>query len=544
MDIDARLTHERVRFDQSTDTHLVVTLKAPALDGQVKRPRICVVPVIDVSGSMQENNKLDYAKKSVLKLIDHLKDDDYAGVVVFDECARVIGKPGKLTGDHRERLRKAVSELQVGGYTNFADGMLTALKLVNQMDLADGVVNRIIMFTDGQANRGPATSGPEIVKLLEANMGAATASAFGYGADASQDVLADFSRAGKGNYAFVKDPDAALTAFGKELGGLLSSYGTDIILEVEPQAGHKITSVVSDIEAEEDVVGHVTIRIPEILAEEQRHVVLAVKLAQQKTGGPRAVNAFTIRAHYDVIDRDHHKDRKNVEGKGKAQFVKEGEEQSEPNKELDAIVSLAQVVRAQIEAEDKAKSGKYVDAQHIMAAVAANAASRGHDHTSRLAMNVGDRLGGEAVYAASGGYLRGVSTGGTRGMGVSSYDPAAQVDLMAAGVSLCNSTQTSTSASFGGGQSVVDMTGAPVAGVVTGNAINLGHVNPAIAAWVNTNSSNILGPFSAMPGWSPSAPLLAAPPTSEHKVEKKGDEESRANAVHKAIKQKTKSKKW
>jgi len=42
------------------------------------------------------------------------------------------------------------------------------------------------------------------------------------------------------------------------------------------------------------------------------------------------------------------------------------------------------------------------------------------------------------VYAASAGYLRGVSTGGTRGMGVSSYDPSALADLQVAGVSVSN----------------------------------------------------------------------------------------------------------
>jgi len=465
MDVSARLTFDRVRFDEDTKAHLVLTLKAPAIDWQEKRARICVVPVIDVSGSMS-GQKLDYAKRSVLKLIDHLKDDDYAGVVVFDDQARVAGPPGLLTPERRNALRRAVTDLRVGGSTNFADGMLTALRIVNQMDLAESVVHRIIMFTDGQANRGPATRIEDMVKLLDANKGIVTASAFGYGADASQDFLADFSRHGKGNYAYVKDPDAALTAFGKELGALVSTYGTDLVIEVEPQAGNSIASVLSDVEAEEDAAGHYTIRFPEILAEEARHIVLDVKLAKQKSAGPRSVNGFNVRAHYDLIDKDHHKIRSTVEAKGKVQFVKDGEQQTAPDKELDAIVALCQVVRAQAEAEVNAKKGNYVEARNIMLAAAASTSMRGHAGSSQLASNISARVQNHASYSTSGGYLRGVSAGATRGYGVSSYDESALQDLQIANVVTSNSAQDSVSTSFSGGGAAVVMP--DLAGVVAG----------------------------------------------------------------------------
>jgi Ca-activated chloride channel family protein len=454
MNIAARLTFDRVRFDQDTRTHLVLTLKAPALDWQEKRPRICVVPVVDISGSMS-GDKLNYAKQSVLKLIDHLKDDDYAGIVAFGSYAKMIGTPGKLSGDKRASLKKAITTLGTEGSTNFVDGMLMALRAINEMDLPEDVVHRIIMFTDGQANCGPATRIEDVVKLLQANMGRVTASAFGYGLDASQDFLSEFSRTGKGNYAFVKDPDAALTAFGKELGSLISTYGTDLVIEVEPQAGNTIKSVVSDVKSEEDAVGHVTINLPEILAEEERHIVLDVGLSKQKNPGPRSVNAFGVRVHYNLIDKDHKRTRETLEVKGKVQFVKEGEEQKDPEKSLDAIVSVAQVVRAQIEAEAKAKSGDFQAAQDIMLAAVNSTAQRGHTGSSNLAANVSRRLTSQEVYAASEGYLRGVSSGGTRGLGVASYDASALEDLLGANVSVTNSVQTAMSTSFAQGSTAV-----------------------------------------------------------------------------------------
>ena len=68
MKTTARLTHDKVRFDEGKDLHLVLTLEAPRIDWQKRRPPVCIIPVIDVSGSMA-GDKLHFAKLSVMKLV-------------------------------------------------------------------------------------------------------------------------------------------------------------------------------------------------------------------------------------------------------------------------------------------------------------------------------------------------------------------------------------------------------------------------------------------------------------------------------------------
>ena len=70
MKIEAALTYDTIRHDQDKDAHLVITLEAPTKDGEEARAPICVVPVVDVSSSMV-GAKLDYAKRSAIKLIEH-----------------------------------------------------------------------------------------------------------------------------------------------------------------------------------------------------------------------------------------------------------------------------------------------------------------------------------------------------------------------------------------------------------------------------------------------------------------------------------------
>ncbi len=450
MKIEAALTYDKIRHDQDHDAHLVISLTAPAQEGEARAP-ICVVPVVDVSGSMR-GDKLEYAKRSAIKLIDHLRPGDYTGLIVFESSVHVIIPPQKITPEVKDKMKAEVAKLRVMGGTNFAGGMLKAIELVQALDLPDGVLHRVIMLTDGQANEGPAKLPRDIIKLFEANAGRVTASAFGFGNDVSQQFLGDFAREAKGNYAYIRDPDGALTAFGKELGGLISTYATDIVLELNALAGHEVTSVVSDVEAEEeDVGGEITIKIPEILAEERRDLVFAVKLKAQKQAFPRPLNVFDVAATFDTIAPDGKREKKTAEGKAKAQFVKPGEENAKPNEALDKIVALAEVVRAQIEAEEKVKAGDFATAAQVMQNAVGAMDARGYKHLAAVASKTAGSVSDAHSYNASAGFLRSFREGGTRGVGGAMYEASAASALADAGVMLCTSSQSTTSDSFASG---------------------------------------------------------------------------------------------
>jgi Ca-activated chloride channel family protein len=488
MKLEAALTHDKIRHDQDQKAHLVITLTAPPKAGEARAP-ICVVPVIDVSGSMA-GPKLEYAKRSAYKLIDHLTPDDYCGLIAFESRIHVIVTPQKITPEIKDKLKAEVGKLVTMGGTNFAGGMLKAIELVNGLDLPSGVLHRIIMLTDGAANEGPAQKPEDIIKLLTANAGRVTASAFGYGQDVSQDFLGNFAREGKGNYAYIRDPDSALTAFGKELGGLMATHATDLVLELNGLAGHEIDSVVSDVDAEEeDVGGEVTIKIPEILSEEVRHLVLAVKLKAQKHAYPRPVNAFDVQLAYSTLDSTGKTEKKTVEAKAKAHFVKPGEERPKPIESLDKIVVLAEVIRAQIEAEEKAKKGDYHGANAVMVAAAANAGAHGYQLLQQAATHTASSVSTATAYQTNQGYLQSFRNGGTRGVGVSEYDPTAHALLASLDVQLDTSLQTSTSASFADQSILVapDLTGG-IQQDLGASPFTLGQVSPAV--WVADQSAS------------------------------------------------------
>jgi len=456
MEIQARFTHDLVNFDQGTTTHLVVSIQAPALDWVEKRPRICVLPVIDLSGSMR-GDKLRYAKQSALRLVEHLQPGDVAGLATFDNHARMVVEPKEVTAQHKDAMRRAIEQLDIGGGTNFADGLVMAVKSIQMLDLAPSYLHRVIMFTDGQPTVGICDN-KAILRMLQDNRSRATVSAFGYGEvrggtwnGCDQEFLGEVARLGEGNYAYVRDPDNALAAFGKELGGLLSTYATGLHLEVEPTGGHQV-KVVTDVPYEEDVTGKVDISIPSILSEETRHFVFELKLSKQKNAFPRPTTVADVRLSHTLLTPEGPKAGERIEVKAKVRFVKLDEAQKDPHKEVDQVVALHQTIRAQLEAEKEAAKGNFQVAADHMRAVTHQVRQRGHNGVAEAANYMVQAMSSAHEYTNNAGYLRSFAMGGTRAYGVSHMDDQANQALTSCNVAFSNSAMDHMSQQFTSGQ--------------------------------------------------------------------------------------------
>lgn len=457
MEITARFDRSHLDHTQDNNPHLVVTLKAPTLDWMQKRPQLCVVPVIDLSGSMA-GSKLTYAKESLLKLVDQLQDGDIAGLVAFESHTHVLAKPQPVTGEFRDKLKGIIRGLHTMGGTNFAGGMTEAIKVVQQLDLPVKFLKRIIMFTDGQPTEG-VTSTKAILTMLEKARGGVTLSAFGYGDVAGgvwngcdQQFLTDFSNLGRGNYAYVQNPDDALAAFGKELGGLLSTYATDLRVVIEPEEGHHIKRVLTSVEHETDVVGVVSIPISDILSEETRHLVFETSIEKQNKAFPRDTTVFEVKLRYQTLTEDGKTETHTAETAARVRFVR-ANQVSEPDKAVEEIVNLHRVIRAQLDAEEKAKKGDFVAAQKMMQDIAQEVKTSGglaNENIAAAAQHAGLYLADAMSYNAGQGYLRSYANGGTRAYGTSALQADAAVFLASSNVQVSNNAMDHMVANFTG----------------------------------------------------------------------------------------------
>ncbi|MFV2072462.1 MAG: von Willebrand factor type A domain-containing protein [Thermoanaerobaculales bacterium] len=193
------------------------------------RPAALLVFVVDVSGSMDRENRLGLVKKSLYELLDNLRADDRVGLVVYGSRGEVVLEPST---DHQE-IRSAIDRLQAGGSTNAEEGLVLGYRLADRFR-DETSINRVILCSDGVANVG--RTGPEsILERIKvfADQGIEL-TAVGFGMGNYNDVLMErLADTGDGRYAYVDALPEARRIFVEELTGTLMTIGAEAKAQVE-----------------------------------------------------------------------------------------------------------------------------------------------------------------------------------------------------------------------------------------------------------------------------------------------------------------------
>jgi Ca-activated chloride channel homolog len=187
--------------------------------------------VIDVSGSMQQENRLGLLKKSLRHLVDRLRPTDRVALVVYGTSAHEILPHTPLA--EKETVQNAIDALRSEGSTNVEDGIRYAYRRA-ALGFDKSRTNRVILCSDGVANNG--VTDPDVL-LAEVKKHAGdgiylTTIGFGMGNfnDALMERLAD---GGNGNYAYVDDFAEAKKMFGAKLTSMMDVLAADAKIQVE-----------------------------------------------------------------------------------------------------------------------------------------------------------------------------------------------------------------------------------------------------------------------------------------------------------------------
>jgi Ca-activated chloride channel family protein len=196
-----------------------------------KRPDANLVMLIDVSGSMDEPDKLPLVKESMKLLLGSLKPTDTVGIVVYAGAAGMVLPPTEV-GD-REKITAALERLQAGGSTAGGQGIELAYQLAEKSFRKDAV-NRILLCTDGDFNVG--ISGTEELKgLVERKREKGIfLSVLGYGQGNYRDELAQaLAQNGNGVAAYIDTLNEARKVLVEQAGSSLFTIAKDVKFQVE-----------------------------------------------------------------------------------------------------------------------------------------------------------------------------------------------------------------------------------------------------------------------------------------------------------------------
>lgn len=201
-----------------------------------KLPKSNFVFLVDVSGSMNDVNKLPLLKSSIKVLLNELRPDDRVSIVYYANGAGVLLEPTKASD--KNKIIDAVDNMRAGGGTSGAAGLDLAYEMAAKHFIKDGN-NRIILATDGDFNIGKS-SDKEMQELIEEKRKSGvflTCLGFGMG-NYKDSKMITLSKKGNGNYAYIDNIQEANRFLGKEFKGSMYAIAKDVKIQIEFNPAH------------------------------------------------------------------------------------------------------------------------------------------------------------------------------------------------------------------------------------------------------------------------------------------------------------------
>lgn len=208
---------------------LSVGIKANELEND--RPGSNIVFLLDVSGSMYSSDKLPLVQQAFALLAEGLTENDRVSIVTYAGADEVVLEG--VSGNNTRQICEAIFDLEAGGATAGAAGIMTAYEIAEEYYI-DGGINRVILATDGDLNVG-LSSVDELTELIEKERDSGVfLSVLGFGTgnykDNRLEALADN---GNGSYSYIDSIDEAEKVLVEELNATLVTVAKDVKFQLE-----------------------------------------------------------------------------------------------------------------------------------------------------------------------------------------------------------------------------------------------------------------------------------------------------------------------
>ena len=209
--------------------YLQLTITTPMISTKHRRPMNLAV-VLDRSGSMGDEKKIDYAKKALNKLIDQLNSEDILSIVIYDDVIEVL-REARPVGHSKMELKRLVERVYPRGSTNLGGGMMEGFRQVDRY-LKKEYVNRVVLLSDGLANQG-MTDPHQLSRIArQYRSRSISLTTMGVGLDYNENLMVGLAENGGGNYYFIESPNSLASILNKEFNLLSSLVAQNATIEI------------------------------------------------------------------------------------------------------------------------------------------------------------------------------------------------------------------------------------------------------------------------------------------------------------------------
>jgi Ca-activated chloride channel family protein len=294
------------------------------------RPRLNLAVVLDHSGSMAAEGKIQNAKAALRALIDQLDCDDIVSLVIYDDVVDVLRPAGRV--GNKEALRRLVDEVTPRGWTNLGGGMMEGFEQVERY-ATRGYVNRVVLLSDGLANQG-ITDPRELNRIVREHLRRSISlTTMGVGLEYNENLMVGLSENGGGNYYFIESARNLASVLRNEFQRMSCVLAQNARIELTLGRGVRVLDVVG-CERRDDGSRYV-ISVGDLYAGERREFTVELEIPEG-TGTMTVANgtlyyeteiarlghpsfSSSVRYTHDVAEIDKHRDME-TQAKGDIAF--------------------------------------------------------------------------------------------------------------------------------------------------------------------------------------------------------------------------------
>ncbi|MFZ2064194.1 MAG: VWA domain-containing protein [Candidatus Binatus sp.] len=317
--------------------------------------------VIDRSGSMYDERRLEFVTEAVKFLADNLTSDDKVSIVAFADRAKVLITPEAARD--KSAVKRAIDDidlLDIGGGTQMALGMKAAIDEVKK-NLSPDRLNRVLVLTDGQTYEETAC-----IDLVEKNRHEISFSTMGVGVEFNEKLLQRLAQDSNGKYHFIGDPAEIPGIFEDELEGLRSVSLRNGRIEVTLSQGVQVREAFR-ASPEIYVLGtplvgedrKISYEIGDLQAGVPGSVLLTLVLPPRKPGQVRVLQSTF---HYEVPGGS----EKTVECDLTVDYTLDRTLTSKRNGRVMNLVDQVSIAKLQAKAEEELKAGNVDRATRLL----------------------------------------------------------------------------------------------------------------------------------------------------------------------------------
>lgn len=360
MHVDTTLEHDIFPVGHAINVHLMVLVKAAAAQDENTRRPLNLSLVIDRSGSMA-GAKIDYTRRAAGMLVQNLGMADTLSVVLYNDTVDTLLMPEKV--QRKDIINQQIQRIAPSGATNLSGGWLQGCNLV-AMNLDSAHTNRVILISDGLANRG-VTDTEKLISFARQKYGeGVSTTAMGLGDDFNEELLMGLANAGGGAYYYIDSPEVMPTILNEELTGLLKLVGQNLTISVTGQSASSVRQM--NAYPEEPSATGKLFRLGDMFGDEIKALVLELSLPAVYEVGVQQIASLTIEydqltdtgASHQVIQRDI-----SVTISGAA------DKPVRANASVVEQVMLLKAAQARRKAVELADHGKFSEASQVLEAV-------------------------------------------------------------------------------------------------------------------------------------------------------------------------------